>query len=153
MLAFRLGHITDTFSTSFSSRPEWLLKEFCGEIRAEISSGGVVLCESCLSQSWGKGDKQGQCIDMILCILHHQEDGTNNIGLATMRLVDFMCNTLSWTLGVINGGNVGKKGEIREVPVEHMTCVTSDKPKSRGLHIWDVSFRAVLCFTAGGGTD
>jgi len=46
-----------------------------------------------------------------------QEDGTNNMGLATMRLVDFMCGTLSWTLGVINGGNVGKKGEIREVQV------------------------------------
>lgn len=36
------------------------------------------------------------------------------MGLATMRLVDFMCNHLSWTLGVINGGNVGAKGEIRE---------------------------------------
>jgi len=41
-------------------------------------------------------------------------DGTNNMGLATMQLVDFMCGKLSWTLGVINGGNVGKAGEIRE---------------------------------------
>lgn len=41
-------------------------------------------------------------------------DGLNNMGLATMRLVDFMCKKLSWTLGVINGGNVGKRGEIRE---------------------------------------
>jgi len=40
--------------------------------------------------------------------------GTNNMGLATMQLVDFMCGQLSWTLGVINGGNVGPKGEIRE---------------------------------------
>mmetsp|Transcript_13532 Transcript_13532/g.30784 ORF Transcript_13532/g.30784 Transcript_13532/m.30784 type:complete len:840 (+) Transcript_13532:149-2668(+) len=46
-----------------------------------------------------------------------QEDGTNNMGLATMRLVDFMCGQLSWTLGVVNGGNVGKRGEIREVQV------------------------------------
>lgn len=44
-------------------------------------------------------------------------DGTSNMGLATMRLVDFMCNELNWTLGVINGGNVGKEGEIREQQV------------------------------------
>lgn len=43
-----------------------------------------------------------------------KEDGTNNMGLATMQLVEFMCRNLSWTLGVINGGNVGKSGEIRE---------------------------------------
>mmetsp|Transcript_108922 Transcript_108922/g.232746 ORF Transcript_108922/g.232746 Transcript_108922/m.232746 type:complete len:889 (-) Transcript_108922:69-2735(-) len=42
------------------------------------------------------------------------DDGMSNMGLATMRLVDFMTNQLSWTLGVINGGNVGKEGEIRE---------------------------------------
>jgi len=41
-------------------------------------------------------------------------DGTTNMGLATMQLVEFMTNDLSWTLGVINGGNVGRKGEIRE---------------------------------------
>jgi hypothetical protein len=41
-------------------------------------------------------------------------EGLSNMGLATMRLVDFMCNHLSWTLGVINGGNVGAKGQIRE---------------------------------------
>lgn len=44
-------------------------------------------------------------------------DGTNNMGLATMQLIDFMCGKLSWTLGVINGGNVGKQGEIREQQV------------------------------------
>jgi hypothetical protein len=44
-------------------------------------------------------------------------DGTNNMGLATMQLVDFMCGKLSWTLGVVNGGNVGKQGEIREQQV------------------------------------
>mmetsp|Transcript_72788 Transcript_72788/g.137682 ORF Transcript_72788/g.137682 Transcript_72788/m.137682 type:complete len:932 (+) Transcript_72788:54-2849(+) len=42
------------------------------------------------------------------------KDGTSNMGLASMQLVDFMCGQLSWTLGVINGGNVGKAGEIRE---------------------------------------
>eukprot|EP00929_Paragymnodinium_shiwhaense_P037866 TRINITY_DN2008_c0_g3_i1.p1 TRINITY_DN2008_c0_g3~~TRINITY_DN2008_c0_g3_i1.p1 ORF type:complete len:931 (+),score=212.22 TRINITY_DN2008_c0_g3_i1:78-2870(+) len=41
-------------------------------------------------------------------------DGTTNMGLATMQLVDFMCCHLTWTLGVVNGGSVGKKGEIRE---------------------------------------
>lgn len=41
-------------------------------------------------------------------------DGTNNMGLATMQLVEYMCGHLSWTLGVINGGNIGKHGEIRE---------------------------------------
>jgi len=44
-------------------------------------------------------------------------DGTSNMGLATMQLVDFMCNSLCWTLGVINGGNVGIHGEIREQQV------------------------------------
>jgi len=41
-------------------------------------------------------------------------EGTNSMGLNTMHLVDFMCNQLSWTLGVVNGGNVGQLGEIRE---------------------------------------
>merc|ERR1719272_782877 len=36
------------------------------------------------------------------------------MGLATMQLVDFMTRQLSWTLGVVNGGNVGPRGEIRE---------------------------------------
>jgi len=44
-------------------------------------------------------------------------DGTNNMGLATMQLVEFMCRKMSWTLGVINGGNVGAHGEIREQQV------------------------------------
>lgn len=42
------------------------------------------------------------------------EVGTNNMGLSSMQLVDFMCGELSWTLGMINGGNVGEKGEMRE---------------------------------------
>eukprot|EP00927_Polykrikos_kofoidii_P046288 TRINITY_DN40513_c0_g1_i1.p1 TRINITY_DN40513_c0_g1~~TRINITY_DN40513_c0_g1_i1.p1 ORF type:complete len:904 (-),score=136.31 TRINITY_DN40513_c0_g1_i1:227-2938(-) len=46
-----------------------------------------------------------------------QKDGTNNMGLATMKLVEFMCGVLSWTLGVVNGGNVGAAGEIREQQV------------------------------------
>mmetsp|Transcript_42994 Transcript_42994/g.98785 ORF Transcript_42994/g.98785 Transcript_42994/m.98785 type:complete len:916 (+) Transcript_42994:56-2803(+) len=46
-----------------------------------------------------------------------EEDGTNNMGLSTMRLVDFMCGKLSWTLGVINGGNVGDRGQVREVQI------------------------------------
>lgn len=41
-------------------------------------------------------------------------NGMSNMGLCSMHLVDFMTNQLSWTLGVINGGNVGKEGEIRE---------------------------------------
>lgn len=45
------------------------------------------------------------------------DDGLNNMGKCTMLLVDFMCGTLGWTLGVINGGNVGKKGDIREQQV------------------------------------
>jgi len=47
----------------------------------------------------------------------HDGSGTNNMGLVTMQLVEFMCNELSWTLGVVNGGNVGKHGEIREQQV------------------------------------
>lgn len=42
------------------------------------------------------------------------QEGTNNMGLATMQLVDFMAGKLGWTLGIVNGGNVGEHGEIRE---------------------------------------
>jgi len=45
------------------------------------------------------------------------EEGLNNMGFMTMRLVDFVCGQMSWTLAVVNGGNVGKAGEIREQQV------------------------------------
>lgn len=41
-------------------------------------------------------------------------EGMSNMGLSTMRLIHFMSGTLGWTLGVVNGGNVGKHGEVRE---------------------------------------
>ncbi|CAE7230194.1 unnamed protein product, partial [Symbiodinium sp. CCMP2456] len=42
------------------------------------------------------------------------DDGLNNQGLMTMRLIDFMCGNLSWTLAVVNGGNVGENRDVRE---------------------------------------
>lgn len=45
------------------------------------------------------------------------EEGLNNMGFKTMRLIDFMCGTLSWTLAVVNGGNIGQKGDIRETQI------------------------------------
>jgi len=45
------------------------------------------------------------------------DEGLNNMGLATMKVVDFMAGELSWTLAVVNGGNVGKAGEFREQQV------------------------------------
>jgi len=45
------------------------------------------------------------------------DEGLNNMGLMTMRLIDFVCSQLSWTLAVVNGGNVGKAGEVRETQV------------------------------------
>lgn len=56
------------------------------------------------------------------------EEGLSNMGQATMQLVDFMANELGWTLGVVNGGNVGKCGQIREQQVifkapHPMNCV------------------------------
>lgn len=45
------------------------------------------------------------------------KEGLNNMGLSTMRLVDYMTTELGWTLGVVNGGNVGEHGEIREQQV------------------------------------
>jgi hypothetical protein len=42
------------------------------------------------------------------------EEGLNNMGKATMQLMDFMCGQLSWTLAVVTGANVGQKGEVRE---------------------------------------
>lgn len=45
------------------------------------------------------------------------DEGMNNMGLMTMRLIDFVSGHLSWTLAVVNGGNVGKAGEVRETQV------------------------------------
>mmetsp|Transcript_130296 Transcript_130296/g.363009 ORF Transcript_130296/g.363009 Transcript_130296/m.363009 type:complete len:885 (+) Transcript_130296:32-2686(+) len=45
------------------------------------------------------------------------DDGLNNMGLMIMRLVDFVAGQLSWTLAVVNGGNVGRRGEVREAQV------------------------------------
>mmetsp|Transcript_293 Transcript_293/g.877 ORF Transcript_293/g.877 Transcript_293/m.877 type:complete len:873 (-) Transcript_293:185-2803(-) len=45
------------------------------------------------------------------------DDGLNNMGLMTMRLIDFVSGQLSWTLAVVNGGNVGKLGDVRETQV------------------------------------
>eukprot|EP00434_Breviolum_minutum_P006669 symbB.v1.2.005887.t2/scaffold345.1/size224439/12 len=42
------------------------------------------------------------------------EDGLNNLGKKTMEIIDFMCGTLSWTLAVVNGGNVGENRDVRE---------------------------------------
>lgn len=42
------------------------------------------------------------------------EDGLNNMGKKTMEIIDFMCGTLSWTLAVVNGGNVGENRDVRE---------------------------------------
>lgn len=42
------------------------------------------------------------------------EEGLNNMGLRTMQLVDFVCGQLSWTLAIVNGGNVGADSEVRE---------------------------------------
>jgi hypothetical protein len=49
--------------------------------------------------------------------LTEEEGGLNNMGLSAMKLIDYMCGTLSWTLAVVNGGNVGKKGDVREMQV------------------------------------
>lgn len=46
-----------------------------------------------------------------------QAEGLNNMGMMTMRLVDFVCQTLSWTLAVVNTGNLGLEGEIRETQI------------------------------------
>mmetsp|Transcript_10528 Transcript_10528/g.23693 ORF Transcript_10528/g.23693 Transcript_10528/m.23693 type:complete len:894 (+) Transcript_10528:99-2780(+) len=42
------------------------------------------------------------------------DEGLNNMGLMTMRLVDFMCGQLSWTLAMITAGNVGHDRGVRE---------------------------------------
>jgi len=45
------------------------------------------------------------------------EEGLSNMGKATMAVIDLMCGQLSWTLAVVTGGNVGKKGDIRETQI------------------------------------
>ncbi|CAJ1405253.1 unnamed protein product [Effrenium voratum] len=42
------------------------------------------------------------------------DDGLNNLGKKTMEIIDFMCGHLSWTLAVVNGGNVGANRDVRE---------------------------------------
>jgi len=70
------------------------------------------------------GDEEGDGSRIPFCKARYEwsrfsvgEDGLNNMGLMIMRLIDFMCGTLSWTLAVINSGNVGKCGEVRETQV------------------------------------
>eukprot|EP00928_Gymnodinium_smaydae_P017573 TRINITY_DN16719_c0_g5_i3.p1 TRINITY_DN16719_c0_g5~~TRINITY_DN16719_c0_g5_i3.p1 ORF type:complete len:916 (-),score=213.83 TRINITY_DN16719_c0_g5_i3:49-2796(-) len=42
------------------------------------------------------------------------DEGMNNMGRSVMRLIDFMSGKLSWTLAVVNSGNVGRTGKVRE---------------------------------------
>eukprot|EP00929_Paragymnodinium_shiwhaense_P037865 TRINITY_DN2008_c0_g2_i1.p1 TRINITY_DN2008_c0_g2~~TRINITY_DN2008_c0_g2_i1.p1 ORF type:complete len:919 (+),score=270.97 TRINITY_DN2008_c0_g2_i1:52-2808(+) len=46
-----------------------------------------------------------------------EEDGSNNLGRHVMKLIDFMCGKLSWTLAVVNSGNVGEANEVREMQI------------------------------------
>jgi len=81
---------------------EWLASTWrCTQLDAGDLSDGTPLPFSDALYRWEGFLSQGK-------------DGTSNMGLATMQLVDFMCRTLSWTLAVINGGNVGSDGSIRE---------------------------------------
>lgn len=41
-------------------------------------------------------------------------EGENNMGMCTMQLVDFMVRTAAWTLIACNGGNFGRRGDLRE---------------------------------------
>mmetsp|Transcript_108924 Transcript_108924/g.232755 ORF Transcript_108924/g.232755 Transcript_108924/m.232755 type:complete len:911 (-) Transcript_108924:23-2755(-) len=45
------------------------------------------------------------------------DEGMNNMGRSVMRLIDFMCGRLSWTLAVVNNGNVGKESEVHEMQI------------------------------------
>jgi hypothetical protein len=45
------------------------------------------------------------------------EEDINNMGKSLMQLVDFVGGRLSWSLAVVNSGNVGKKGEVRETQI------------------------------------
>mmetsp|Transcript_75871 Transcript_75871/g.180267 ORF Transcript_75871/g.180267 Transcript_75871/m.180267 type:complete len:1130 (+) Transcript_75871:72-3461(+) len=41
-------------------------------------------------------------------------EGENNMGQCTMWLVDFMTKSCAWTLVACNGGNFGRRGDLRE---------------------------------------
>jgi len=75
------------------------------------------------------------------------ELGTNNMGLSTMNLVDFMCGELSWTLGVINGGNLGTKGEMREQQI----VFRAPHPMNFVSHHMMIKLRAVGFIEVCGG--
>jgi len=81
-------------------RSEWKCKKLdAGDLSPDTP---LPFCDACYS--WDGFRAEG-------------ETGLSNMGLATMGLVEFMCNKRFWTLGVVNGGNVGLKGEIREQQV------------------------------------
>jgi hypothetical protein len=45
-------------------------------------------------------------------------DGENNMGKLTMKIVDFMSNECGWSLTVCNGTNLGFYGEVREQQIK-----------------------------------
>lgn len=89
----------------YAALDEWLTSTWCCtklEVGGDGEGTAIPFCDALYR--WGG-------------FLSREGDGLNNMGLATMQLVDLMCRQLSWTLGVINGGNVGRVGEIREQQV------------------------------------
>merc|ERR1712083_1222767 len=44
-------------------------------------------------------------------------EGLNNMGKSTMAVIDYVAGQLSWTLAMVNGGDVGKVGEVRETQI------------------------------------
>jgi len=45
------------------------------------------------------------------------DEGLNNMGKSTMSVIDFVSGQHSWTLAMVNGGNVGEVGEVRETQI------------------------------------
>mmetsp|Transcript_84461 Transcript_84461/g.196356 ORF Transcript_84461/g.196356 Transcript_84461/m.196356 type:complete len:879 (-) Transcript_84461:139-2775(-) len=90
----------------YSALHDWLVDTWgCEQLESGDLSDDTQLPFSDRTYKWG-GFKTDE-----------NSEGTTNMGLVTMQLVDFMCNKQGWTLGVVNGGNVGKIGEIREQQV------------------------------------
>jgi len=41
-------------------------------------------------------------------------EGLSNMGKSTMSVIDYVAGHLGWTLAMVNGGNIGEVGEVRE---------------------------------------
>ncbi|CAJ1409321.1 unnamed protein product [Effrenium voratum] len=66
----------------------------------------------------GPTTPQGQVLGAQRLMKTRGSDGESNLGKLTMSLVNFMTNTCGWGLKLIDGCNLGRSGQIREMQIK-----------------------------------